>query len=149
MGLRARPDQGLKCLGHLGRAHDHVGSPEIDGVAVRHSLHRFGEQALPVRSEIALAEASSVIGLSRAIAGQIGMLVGGLGVSQTYASVARHLVQSGALLPVLEDCTDGALPISVVNALTKRLNARVRTFVDWVKERLSSEQSRAADPLVA
>lgn len=71
-------------------------------------------------------------------AGQIGMMVSGLGVGQTYASVARHLVQSGALVPVLEDWTNGSMPISVIYPQARRQNARVRAFVAWVRERLSS-----------
>ncbi|RMQ50265.1 LysR family transcriptional regulator [Pseudomonas cichorii] len=71
-------------------------------------------------------------------AGHIGLMVNGLGVGQTHAAVVRHLLASGALLPVLEEQTDIAVPISVIFPPARRLNARVRLFVDWVVERLSN-----------
>lgn len=76
-------------------------------------------------------------------AGQIGMMVSGLGVGQTYASVARHLAQSSALVPILEDWTVGSMPISVVYPQARRLNARVRAFVEWVRECLSRNPTSA------
>ncbi|AGI24810.1 LysR family transcriptional regulator [Pseudomonas sp. ATCC 13867] len=70
-------------------------------------------------------------------AGLVGMLVAGLGVGQTHASVVAQFLTSGALVPVLEEQTSATIPISLIFPPTKRLNARVRVFVDWIVERLS------------
>ncbi|GLO12358.1 LysR family transcriptional regulator [Pseudomonas putida] len=70
-------------------------------------------------------------------ASQISMLVNGLGIGQTHATVAAHLFETGALVPILEDHTNANIPISVIYPPNKQLNARVRLFVDWIVERLS------------
>ena len=72
-------------------------------------------------------------------AGLVGLMVNGMGVGQTHASVVSQLMASGALVPVLESQTSLVVPISLIYPPTKRLNARVRVFVDWVVERLSKE----------
>lgn len=71
-------------------------------------------------------------------AGYINMIANGLGVGQTHSRVARHLLESGALVPILEDYTRAIIPISVIFPTSKRLSARVRLFVDWIVERLSN-----------
>lgn len=72
-------------------------------------------------------------------AGLVGLIVNGMGIGQTHASVVSQLLASGALVPVLENHTNTVIPISLIYPPTKRLNARVRVFVDWVVDRLSDE----------
>ena len=68
----------------------------------------------------------------------IGMLVQGMGIGQTHASVARRFLESGELVPVLEDLTNTQFPVSIIYPPTKQLNARLRIFIDWIVERFSS-----------
>ncbi|NIE74135.1 LysR family transcriptional regulator [Pantoea sp. Ap-967] len=71
-------------------------------------------------------------------AGLIRMMVAGLGVGQTHQSVVRPFLESGELVALLSPYTQSTIPISVIYAQTKQLNARVRVFVDWVVELLSN-----------
>lgn len=70
-------------------------------------------------------------------ASHISMLVNGLGIGQTHATVVARLLETGALVPILENHTHSTIPISVIYPPNKQLNARVRVFVDWIVERLS------------
>ncbi|PVZ36868.1 LysR family transcriptional regulator [Pseudomonas sp. CC120222-01a] len=70
-------------------------------------------------------------------AAQIGMIVNGMGVGQTYMSVASRFLASGELVPVLEQFTSSTMPISVIYPPTKQLNARLRVFLDWLIERFA------------
>ena len=70
----------------------------------------------------------------------IGMLVNGMGVGQTHASVSKSFVESGELVPVLTDITRTAFPVSIIYPPTKQLNARLRLFIDWMVERFSDFQ---------
>ena len=65
-------------------------------------------------------------------AGQIAMLVHGLGVGQTHARVVQPLLAAGALTPVLQDWTRQQVPLSVLYPPTRHLNQRARVFVDWL-----------------
>lgn len=67
----------------------------------------------------------------------INMLVQGMGIGQTHASVAKNFIQSGQLVPILEDSTNTEFPVSIIYPPTKQLNARLRIFIDWMLERLS------------
>lgn len=67
----------------------------------------------------------------------INMLVHGSGIGQTHASVAKSFIESGKLVPVLEDATNTSFPVSIIYPPTKQLNARLRLFIDWIVERLS------------
>ncbi|WP_313824890.1 LysR family transcriptional regulator [Leclercia sp.] len=67
----------------------------------------------------------------------INMLVRGMGIGQTHASVAKSFLQSGQLVPLLEDATHTRFPVSIIYPPTKQLNARLRLFIDWMVERLS------------
>lgn len=75
-------------------------------------------------------------------AGLIGLMVNGLGVGQTHSRVVRHLLESGALVPILEDYTNTIIPISIIFPSAKRLSARVRLFVDWITNHLSSDSNK-------
>ncbi|MEN4872152.1 LysR family transcriptional regulator [Kosakonia cowanii] len=67
----------------------------------------------------------------------ISMLVHGMGIGQTHASVARRFIESGELVPVLEELTQRQLPVSIIYPPTRQLNARVRIFIDWMVARFS------------
>lgn len=67
----------------------------------------------------------------------ISMLVHGMGIGQTHASVARRFIESGELVPVLEELTHRQLPVSIIYPPTRQLNARVRIFIDWMVARFS------------
>jgi len=71
-------------------------------------------------------------------AGLIRMMVAGLGVGQTHESVARPFLESGELVALLSPYTQTAIPISVIYPQTRQLNSRVRVFIDWVVELLST-----------
>lgn len=67
----------------------------------------------------------------------ISMLVHGMGIGQTHASVARRFIESGELIPVLEELTHRQFPVSIIYPPTRQLNARVRIFIDWMVARFS------------
>lgn len=71
-------------------------------------------------------------------AGHIGLIAHGHGIGQTHTAVVKHLLASGALVPILLAETNANIPISLIYPPTKRLSARVRLFVDWVIKRLSN-----------
>lgn len=79
-------------------------------------------------------------------AGLVGMLVAGLGIGQVHATVAAGFFESGALVPVLEEQTQASIPVSLIFPPNKRLNARVRVFVDWIVERLSGPIDESRSP---
>lgn len=70
-------------------------------------------------------------------ASQITMLVNGLGVGQTHASVVARFLRSGELVTVMDEMTSMRIPISVIYPPTKQLNARLRLFIDWLSERFA------------
>jgi len=72
-------------------------------------------------------------------ASQINMLINGLGIGQTHASVAAQFIQSGQLVVLMEEITHLRIPISIIYPPTKQLNARVRLFIDWLVEHLSDK----------
>lgn len=67
----------------------------------------------------------------------ISMLVHGMGIGQTHASVARRFIESGELVPVLEELTHRQFPVSIIYPPTRQLNTRVRIFIDWMVARFS------------
>lgn len=67
----------------------------------------------------------------------ISMLVHGMGIGQTHASVVRRFIESGELVPVLEELTHRQFPVSIIYPPTRQLNARVRIFIDWMVARFS------------
>lgn len=90
-------------------------------------FRKKGKDAQVVRFDIAANDSAA----------QVGMLVNGLGVGQTFASVAARFLESGELVPVLESITKATIPISIIYPPNKQLNARVRVFIDWITERFS------------
>lgn len=71
----------------------------------------------------------------------ISMLVHGMGIGQTHASVSRRFIASGELVPVLEDVTHRQFPVSIIYPPTKPLNGRLRIFIDWMIERFSGNSA--------
>lgn len=69
--------------------------------------------------------------------GYINMVASGLGIGQTFRSAVRMQIDSGSLIPVLENWTQQTMPISVVYPPTREPNARLRAFIDWLTEHLS------------
>lgn len=62
----------------------------------------------------------------------------GLGIIQSGVSVLEEHVKRGELVPVLEDWTTPGMPVYVVYPPNRRLNAKVRVFVDWIAELFAS-----------
>lgn len=89
-----------------------------------------GEEQQIVRFDIAANDSAALIG----------MLVNGMGIGQTHASVASRFIQSGELVAVLEDITHVVVPVSVIYPPTKQVNARLRIFLDWMIEHFSRYQ---------
>ena len=89
-----------------------------------------GAEKFLVRFDIAANDSAS----------QINMLVNGLGVGQTHASVAARFIRSGELVTVMDDMTNLRIPISVIYPPTRQLNVRLRLFIDWLAERFSEYQ---------
>lgn len=65
-------------------------------------------------------------------ASQITMMVNGLGIGQTHASVAEPLLKAGKLVEILQESTQKKIPISVIYHPTNQLNKRLRLFIDWL-----------------
>jgi len=68
-------------------------------------------------------------GAARAVAG-----LAGLGVLQTFSYVIKDQIESGSLVPILEDWRQPAYPFHVVYPQNRALSRRVRIFIDWVVE---------------
>lgn len=81
--------------------------------------------------------------------GHLNMVLAGLGIGQCYESTARAHLQRGALVPILDDWTAGSAPVSVVYPPTRKLNRRVRAFIDWIVERLAQESRARFTPSAA
>lgn len=90
-------------------------------------FRKKGKETQVVRFDIAANDSAT----------QVGMLVNGLGVGQTFTSVAATFLERGELVPVLESITRATIPISIIYPPNKQLNARVRMFIDWITERFS------------
>lgn len=73
--------------------------------------------------------------------GNLNLMLAGLGVGQTHTLVANKYIKSGQLIRILDDWTTDTYPVSIVFPPTKKLNARVRLFVDWISARLQTEVS--------
>jgi LysR family transcriptional regulator for bpeEF and oprC len=59
-------------------------------------------------------------------------LLVGLGIGQTFRLVAQPHIDSGRLVPVLEDWTRPKHSLHVMYPPNRHLNAKLRVFVDWV-----------------
>jgi LysR family transcriptional regulator for bpeEF and oprC len=61
-------------------------------------------------------------------------LLAGLGIGQTFRLVAQPHIDSGRLVPVLEDWTRPKHSLHVMYPPNRHLNAKLRVFVDWVAQ---------------
>lgn len=62
----------------------------------------------------------------------------GLGVLHTFSYVARPHIDSGALVPVLQDWQPEPYPFYVVYPPNRHLSNRLRVFIDWIADRFSA-----------
>jgi LysR family transcriptional regulator, regulator for bpeEF and oprC len=63
--------------------------------------------------------------------------VAGLGIARIATFQARHLFESGALVPLLLDWCADTIPIHVVYPPNRHLSTKLRVFVDWVADLFS------------
>jgi DNA-binding transcriptional LysR family regulator len=88
-------------------------------------FHRGGEIIeVSTRSMAAVNESTA----------HLSSLLAGLGVGQTFRVVARSHIDSGRLVPVLEDWTRPKHSLHVMYPPNRHLNAKLRVFVDWVAQ---------------
>jgi len=59
----------------------------------------------------------------------------GLGIIHTFGYTVQKHIESGALVPVLEEWRPAPYPFHVVYAPNRYLSHRVRVFIDWLVER--------------
>ncbi|MFK3971437.1 LysR family transcriptional regulator [Pseudomonas sp. NPDC087358] len=86
-----------------------------------------GQPALNVSESTALTEA----------------LLSGIGMGQIFRFSARTHIESGQLVPVLEDWTQPSLPLQLVYPATRHPGAKLRAFIDWAVELFSSDNLRS------
>jgi len=66
----------------------------------------------------------------------------GLGVMQILAFIAKPHLESGALVPLLEEWSPEPRPIYIVYSPNRHLSARVRVFVEWLVELFEAKELR-------
>jgi len=64
--------------------------------------------------------------------------VAGLGVVHTFHFLARPYIESGALVPILQDWQPAPYPFHVVYPPNRHLSSRLRVFIDWIAGRFSN-----------
>ncbi|MGU3340970.1 LysR substrate-binding domain-containing protein [Methylobacterium mesophilicum] len=74
--------------------------------------------------------------------GNINMMVAGLGLGQTHATVVRGQLASGVLIQILDQWTTDTFPISVIRPPSKRMSAQLRAFIDLATKRPHEEVGR-------
>ncbi|HTD06025.1 LysR family transcriptional regulator [Undibacterium sp.] len=62
----------------------------------------------------------------------------GLGVIQTFAYTAKPHIDSGALVPILEEWQPSPYPFHVAYPPNRYLSNRLRVFIDWIADRFSA-----------
>jgi DNA-binding transcriptional LysR family regulator len=62
----------------------------------------------------------------------------GLGVMQTFSFLMRPYIESGALIPILDDWRPPPYPFYAMYPANRHMNTRVRVFVDWLIELFGS-----------
>jgi DNA-binding transcriptional LysR family regulator len=62
----------------------------------------------------------------------------GLGVIQTFAYAAQQHIDSGALVPLLQDWQPAPYPFYVVYPSNRHVSNRLRVFIDWVADRFAT-----------
>ncbi|MES2072579.1 MAG: LysR family transcriptional regulator [Pseudomonadota bacterium] len=62
----------------------------------------------------------------------------GLGIIHTFAYMAQPHIDSGALVPILQDWRPAPYPFYVVYPPNRHLSNRLRVFIDWIAERFNT-----------
>lgn len=62
----------------------------------------------------------------------------GLGVIHTFTYAVQPYIESGALVPILQDWRPAPYPFHVAYPPNRHLNNRVRVFIDWLVEHFST-----------
>lgn len=75
--------------------------------------------------------------------GHIEMMLAGLGVGQTLRRFVQPFVDSGELVPVLDDWTRPAIPFHVIYPPNRHQSARLKVFVDWILSRFEEVRLHA------
>lgn len=60
------------------------------------------------------------------------MLLAGLGVGQHFKSIMHNYVESGELVPVLQEWTRPALPLHIMYPANQHQPARLKVFIQWI-----------------
>lgn len=84
-------------------------------------------------NEQLLVEGNHVVAVNDS-SGYLAAGLAGLGVIHTLRFMVQPHIDSGALIPVLEEWSTRANTISVVYMPNRHLSVRVRAFVDWLVE---------------
>ncbi|NWB27955.1 LysR family transcriptional regulator [Pseudomonas gingeri] len=69
--------------------------------------------------------------------GLMEMMLAGLGVGQHFRRIVQPWLDTGELVPVLEDWSRPAMPFHLVYPPNRHQNARLRVFIDWVIQTFS------------
>lgn len=64
--------------------------------------------------------------------GLMEMMLAGLGIDQHLRRCVQPYLESGELVPVLEDWSRPAIPLHVIYPPNRHQNARLKVFIDWV-----------------
>jgi LysR family transcriptional regulator, regulator for bpeEF and oprC len=78
-----------------------------------------------------------MIGVNEANA-HLAIGLAGLGVFQTFYFLARPHIDSGALVPILQNWQPAPYPFYVVYPPNRHLSNRLRVFIDWIADRFSA-----------
>jgi LysR family transcriptional regulator for bpeEF and oprC len=62
----------------------------------------------------------------------------GLGIIHTFAYMAQPYIDSGRLLPVLQDWQAASYPFHVVYPPNRHVSNRLRVFIDWIAARFTA-----------
>ncbi|MCY1247226.1 LysR substrate binding domain protein [compost metagenome] len=91
-----------------------------------------GAEEIEVHGRYAVAANESTTYLAAARAG--------LGVVQAPRFMVRDDLQTGAMLPVLQDWQIDSMPIYLVYPPNRHLSSRLRVFADWVVKIIAQSQ---------
>jgi LysR family transcriptional regulator for bpeEF and oprC len=78
-----------------------------------------------------------IVGVNEANA-HVAAGVAGLGIIRTFHFLARPYLESGALVPILQNWQPAPYPFHVVYPPNRHLSNRVRVFIDWIADRFSA-----------
>ena len=114
----------------------HPSELETGHVSVSYFFPQTGK-SLPMHftkgAETCEIDARSVVSVSESTA-HTEALLAGLGIGQTLRFSSRAHIDSGRLVPVLEDWTQPSHPLHLVYPATRHPSAKLRAFADWAVE---------------